>query len=176
MRTPGAPDLQSITFGAEGSLTQPPRCSGASEEMPGRIIRHSWDNLMTKFARGCSLSFVSIIMHPSTTVSLKERKRLPHAADSLGMKHLGAHMCAGAAHIFRERNLPPAAQARPAKDLRCALSGDTGWTTLPSHSCIFYNYLHISNVSLRAHYSVMSSVLLLAGVQPSGVLVWKKPS
>lgn len=27
-----------------------------------------------------------------------------------------------------------------------------------------------------AHYSVMSSVLLLAGVQPSGARVWKKPS
>lgn len=41
---------------------------------------------------------------------------------------------------------------------------------------IFYNYLHISTASLQAHYSVMSSVLLLARVQPSGVLVWKKPS
>lgn len=35
---------------------------------------------------------------------------------------------------------------------------------------------HILNASLRAHYRVMSSVLLLAKVQQSGVLVWKKPS
>lgn len=59
----------------------------------------------------------------------------------------------------------------------CTFSpSDIDLMTLSSSSCIFYNYLHISNVSLRAHYSVMSSVLLLARVQPSGVLVWKKPS
>lgn len=157
----------------------------SAPEMQRCLRRDAWTyhssqlgQLNDRVCEGCSLSFVSIIMHPSTTVSLKKKKkkRLLHAVDSLCMKHLGAHMCAGAAHIFREHNLPPASQARRAKNLRCALSSDTGWTTLPSHSCIFYNYLHISNVSLRAHYSVMSSVLLLARVQPSGVLVWKKPS
>lgn len=76
--------------------------------------------------------------------------------------------------MFRESSLP----TLQAKHVKSALFLQViGWMTLSSSSlCIFYNHLHISNVSLREHYSVMSSVLLLARVQPSGVLVWKKSS
>lgn len=84
-------------------------------------------------------------------------------------------MCAGPSHIICGCSLPLALQAKHAKSALFPQS-DIGLMTLSSSSYIFYNYLHISNVSLQAHYSVMSSVLLLARVQPSGVLVWKKPS
>lgn len=59
----------------------------------------------------------------------------------------------------------------------CVVSSliDIACMALSSPVYIFYNYLHVKNVSLQGHYSVMSSVLFLAGVQPSGVLVWKKP-
>lgn len=105
------------------------------------------------------------------------------------MKLLRAHVCmcvcvsacvcacvhAAASHIFRGCNLPLALQAKHAKIFTFFSPSDIGLMVLSSSSYIFYNYLHISNASLRAHYSVMSAVLLLARVQPSGVLVWKKP-
>lgn len=64
---------------------------------------------------------------------------------------------------------------RPVPQICSILLDDMDLIALHSSRHI-YNYLHISNVSLQAHYSVMSTVLLLAAVQPSGVLVWKSPS